>query len=38
MPMLSRRAMLLAPTILLSARHARANPARRIVSIGGAVS
>jgi heme transport system substrate-binding protein len=38
MPLLSRRAMLLAPPFLLCAPPLRANTARRIVSIGGAVT
>ena len=34
----SRRAVLLSPALMLVARHARAAPARRIVSLGGAVT
>ncbi|MBB4038813.1 iron complex transport system substrate-binding protein [Microvirga flocculans] len=36
--MLSRRALLLAPPLLLCASQLRADPARRIVSVGGAVT
>ena len=38
MSLLSRRAMLLASPFLLCASHLRANPARRIVSVGGAIT
>ncbi|SCY47598.1 heme/hemin ABC transporter substrate-binding protein [Microvirga guangxiensis] len=38
MTLLSRRALLAAPALMLAARHAKAAPARRIVSVGGAVT
>jgi iron complex transport system substrate-binding protein len=38
MTLLSRRALMLSPALMLAARHAKAAPARRIVSVGGAVT
>jgi iron complex transport system substrate-binding protein len=38
MPVLSRRTLLLAPTVLLYASRLRAEPAHRIVSVGGAAT
>jgi iron complex transport system substrate-binding protein len=38
MTLLSRRALMLSPALMLVARHAKAAPTRRIVSVGGAVT
>ncbi|WP_243369265.1 heme/hemin ABC transporter substrate-binding protein [Microvirga solisilvae] len=38
MTLLSRRALMLSPALMLAARHAKAAPARRIVSVGGAIT